>query len=198
MLRCLYCLGIILEKQPRFVNCLGCRSAKVQLMQIDVTAGRSRVKVGPPDGPQVSIPGSLRIELSDIEPYDVELRLEWVAEEARLSVRKITYSSHPLRESVRVSQISKIPLGDVLKGALETECIGVAGWSGIVDQFSDYDKEHVDALVYLLAVALDSPRPSATVATARGLSPSSGPKRVADARKAGLIPKTEPGRASGA
>jgi hypothetical protein len=99
---------------------------------------------------------------------------------------------------VRLASINKIALGEVVRRALEAEYIGSAGWDGIVDQFADHDQTTVDALVYLLAVALDSPKPSATVATARGLAPSSGPKRVSDTRKAGLISKTEPGRVSGA
>jgi hypothetical protein len=53
-------------------------------------------------------------------------------------------------------------------------------------------------LIYLLAVALQSPKPTATVALARGLSPASGPKRVLAARKAGLLPETEPGKPAGA
>ena len=44
-------------------------------------------------------------------------------------------------------------------------------------------------------VAEDLP---ATVALARGLSPASGPKRVLAARKAGLLPETEPGKPAGA
>ena len=41
-------------------------------------------------------------------------------------------------------------------------------------------------------------KPTATVARARGLSPASGPKRVLAARKAGLLPETEPGKPAGA
>ncbi len=35
-------------------------------MQIDITPGRSRVDVGPPGGPTVSIPASCRIEVTGI------------------------------------------------------------------------------------------------------------------------------------
>ena len=52
----------------------------------------------------------------------------------------------------------------------------------------------MDALIYLLAVAFQSPKPTATVALARALSPASGPKRVLAARKAGLLPDAEPGK----
>jgi hypothetical protein len=63
---------------------------------------------------------------------------------------------------------------------------------------SDHDALAVDALIYLLAVAFQSPKPTATVALARGLSPASGPQRVLAARKAGLLPETEPGKPAGA
>ena len=167
-------------------------------MQIDITPGRSRVDVGPPGGPTVSIPASCRIEVTGIEPYDVELDLEWLPDKAHLGVRKATYISQPFGDSVRLAQINKIALGEIVRQALEAEYIGAAGWVGVVDRFEDQPRERVDALVYLLAIALESPRPSSTVATARGLSPASGPKRVADARKAGLIPETAPGKATGA
>jgi hypothetical protein len=46
--------------------------------------------------------------------------------------------------------------------------------------------------MYLLAIAFQSPKLTATVALARGLSPASGPKRVLAARKAGLLPTPNP------
>lgn len=63
---------------------------------------------------------------------------------------------------------------------------------------ASHDPLSVDALINLFAVAFQSPKPTATVALARGLSPASGPKRVLAARKAGLLPDTEPGKPAGA
>ena len=80
----------------------------------------------------------------------------------------------------------------------QTEYLGGTSWTGILDKHSDHDPLAVDALIYLLAVAFHSPKPTATVALARGLSPASGPKRVLAARKAGLLPETEPGKSAGA
>jgi hypothetical protein len=167
-------------------------------MQVEVRQGRSKVEVGPPGGPTLKIPASCTIEVTDIEPYEVELRMEWIAEEGRLGTRQATYTSLPQGESVRLANINKIALGDLLHRALEAAVLGSGGWPGVVTKHDGYDQIRVDALVYLLAVALESPKPSATVALARGMSPASGPKRVANARKAGLIPETEPGRAAGA
>jgi hypothetical protein len=89
-------------------------------------------------------------------------------------------------------------LRDTIQAALETEYLGGTSWRGVLDKHSDHDPLAVDALIYLLAVAFHSPKPTATVALARGLSPASGPKRVLAARKAGLLPETEPGKAAGA
>lgn len=167
-------------------------------MQIDVKPGRSKVSVGPPGGPTMTIPASCTIEVTEIEPYEVELKMEWIPEEGRLGTRQATYSALPRGESVRLANITKIALGDLLHRALEAAFLGSGGWPDVIVRHADYDQMRVDALVYLLAVALDSPKPSATVALARGMSAASGPKRVANARKAGLIPETEPGKASGA
>jgi hypothetical protein len=136
--------------------------------------------------------------VTDIEPYEVELKMEWIPEEGRLGTRQATYSALPQGESVRLANINKIALGDLLHRALETAVLGGGGWPEVIRRHDDCEQIRVDALVYLLAVALDSPKPSATVALARGMSAASGPKRVASARKAGLIPETEPGKAAGA
>ena len=79
-------------------------------------------------------------------------------------------------------------LRGIIHRALETEYLGPTGWAGLLDKHRDRDPLAVDALIYLLAVAFQSPKPTATVALARGLSPASGPKRVMAARKAGLLP----------
>ena len=51
--------------------------------------------------------------------------------------------------------------------ALEAEYLGGTGWPGLLDKHSGHDPLAVDALIYLLAVALQSPKPTATVALAR-------------------------------
>ena len=87
---------------------------------------------------------------------------------------------------------------DIIQTALETDCLGRTGWPGLLDKHRDQNPLAVDALIYLLAVALHSPRPTATVALARGLSPASGPMRILAARRARLFPETEPGKPAGA
>ena len=91
-----------------------------------------------------------------------------------------------------------VTITDTVQTALETEYLGGTGWPGLLDKHRDHDPLAVDALIYLLAVAFQSPKPTATVALARGLSPASGPKRILAARRAGLLPETEPGKPAGA
>ena len=167
-------------------------------MQIDVTQSTERVNVGPPGGPTEEIAAACTLEVVGLHPYDLRISLEWVPSEARLSVRELNYAARPGGEPVRLANINRMALTELLHGALETAFLGSEGWAGVVARHPDDDQAAVDALVYLLAVALDSQRPSATVAIARDMSPASGPKRVATARKAGLLPGTAPGKAAGA
>jgi hypothetical protein len=101
-------------------------------------------------------------------------------------------------DDVSPAGIARRALRDTVRAALETEYLGGTGWPGLLQKYRDEDPLAVDALIYLLAVAFQSPKPTATVALARGLSPASGPKRVLAARKAGLLPDTEPGKPAGA
>jgi len=167
-------------------------------MRIDITPGRDRIIVGPPDGPTETIPASVTVTITDTAPYDVEARLEWSPVVGKLAVRKVTCISLPAGDDVSPAGIARIALRDTVQAALEAEYLGGNGWPGLFDKHRDSDPLAVDALIYLLAVAFQSPKPTATVALARGLSPASGPKRVFAARKAGLLPATEPGKSAGA
>ncbi len=167
-------------------------------MRIDITPGRGRISVGPPDGPTETIPASVTVAITDTLPYDVEARLAWSPTVGKLAVRKVCCTAVPAGEDVSPAGIAKIALRDTIQAALEAEYLGGTGWSGLLEKHRDHNSLAVDALIYLLAVAFQSPKPTATVALARGLSPASGPKRVLAARRAGLLPETEPGRPAGA
>jgi hypothetical protein len=136
--------------------------------------------------------------ITDTFPYDVETRLEWDPTVGKLAIRKVCCTALPGGDDVSPLGIARMALRDTIQTALVTEFLGGTGWAGILDTHRDHEPLAVDALIYLLAVALQSPKPTATVALARGLSPASGPKRVLAARKAGLLPETEPGRPAGA
>ena len=130
---------------------------------------------------------------------EVEARLEWSPTVGKLAVRKVCCTALPGGDDVSPTGIARIALRDTIQQALETEYLGGTSWPGLLDKYSDdHDQLAVDAQIYLLAVALQSPKPTATVALARGLSAASGPKRVMAARQAGLLPETQPGKVSGA
>ncbi|WP_040491848.1 hypothetical protein [Ilumatobacter nonamiensis] len=164
-------------------------------MQFETKASRSRESVGPPGGPTVTVPSSFTIKVTDLEPYDLRFETKWDERERRLTIREATFLTAG-DEPVRMAGIIRVAIGDLVDQAMEAEVLGERGWPGVVEDHPDEEQERVDALVYLLSVALGSPKPSANVAIARGLSPASGPKRVGAARKAGLLPATESGRPS--
>lgn len=164
---------------------------------MDVQVGRRRgsVEVGPPGGPTLKIPSGFSIKTSD-ENYDLELDVAWDAARGRHTLQRLVIDARPDGEYVRMSRISQIALSDIVTTVLEAEIVP-DGWSQIVSDHGDDDPVAVDALVYLLAHALGGHKPSATVAIARGLSPATGPKHVARARQAGLVPEAELGKATG-
>ena len=140
----------------------------------------------------------MTVTITDTFPYDVEARLEWDPAVGKLAVRQLRCTALPGGDDVSHTGIARMALRDIIHRALQTEYLGRAGWAGLLDKHRDGDPLAVDALIYLLAVAFQSPKPTATVALARGLSPASGPKRVMAARKAGLLPETEQGKVAGA
>jgi hypothetical protein len=167
-------------------------------MRIDIVPGRGRISVGPPGGPTETVPASVTVTITDTVPYDVEARVEWSPTAGRLAVRRVCCTALPGGVDVSPNGMARIALRDTIQAALEAEYLGATGWAGLLERHRDHDPLAVDALIYLLAVAFQSPKPTATVALARGLSPASGPKRVLAARRAGLLPETEPGRPAGA
>ena len=133
-------------------------------MHIEIAPGRGRVSVGPPGGPTESIPASVTVTITDIFPYDIEARLEWSPTVGKLAVRKVCCTALPGGDDVSPTGISRIALRDTIQTALVTEYLGGTGWAGLLDKHSEHDPLAVDALIYLLAVAFQSPKPTATVA----------------------------------
>ena len=167
-------------------------------MRIDITPGRGRISVGPPGGPTETIPASVTVTITDTSPTTSRPGSNGPppsasspsARSAAPPCPEATTSRPPASPASRYATPSRQPW--------KAEYLGGTGWPGLLDKHSDHDPLAVDALIYLLAVAFQSPKPTATVALARGLSPASGPKRVLAARKAGLLPETEPGKTAGA
>ena len=138
------------------------------------------------------------VTITDTVPYDVEARLEWSPTVGKLAVRRVCCTALPGGDDVSPAGIARIACATPSRPPLETQYLGGTGRPGLLAKHGDHNPLSVDAFIYLLALALQSPKPTATVALARGLSPATGPKRVLAARKAGLLPDTEPGKPAGA
>lgn len=168
-------------------------------MTTDVKRRAGMITIGPPDGPHVKIPAAYTITVTGEPPYDLVLDVTWDQHLGRHTLHQLTLTAQPGGDYVRMSRISQIALAEIIERSLVADVLGGPdGWQKLVAEHADTDPVAVDALVYLLSHALGGQSPSATVAIARGLSQASGPKRVANARQAGLIPPAvEPGKASG-
>jgi hypothetical protein len=157
-------------------------------METVVQRRAGTVTVGPPDGPSLKIPTHYVITITGEPPYDLRLDVTWDPSLGRHTLHELTITEQVNGEYVRMSRINQIALAEIVERSLVADVLGGPdGWERLVA-----------ALVYLLSHALGGQSPSATVAIARGLSQASGPKRVANARQAGLVPPAvEPGKASG-
>ena len=164
-------------------------------MKVDVTASRGRTEVGPPGGPVVAVPERFTIRVTDAPPFDLRFVTAWDEAERRHTIREANFVASG-DDPVRMSSIIRVPIAETVSAAIESRVLDERGWAGLVADHPDHSTEQVDALVYLVSVAVGSAKPSANVAIARGLSPASGPKRVGAARRSGLLPETEAGKAS--
>ena len=144
------------------------------------------------------IPGSVTVAITDTYPYDVEARLEWSSTVGKLAVRKVCCTSLPGGDDVSPTGIARIALRDTVQNALETEYLGGTGWPGLLDKHSDHDPLTVDASDLPARRRLPKPQVHRHRGARPWPVPASGPKRVLAARKAGLLPETEPGKPAGA
>jgi hypothetical protein len=103
------------------------------------------------------------VTITDTFPFDIEARLEWSPTVGKLATRKVCCTSVPGGDDVSPTGIARMALRDIIQTALATEYLGPAGWAGLLDKHHDHDPLAIDALIYLLAVAFQSPKPTATV-----------------------------------
>jgi hypothetical protein len=154
------------------------------------------IQIGPPGGPTHTIPDRFVVFVTGEPPYDLRLDITWDDDLGRHTLHQLTLTEQANGDYVRMSRINQLALADIIERTLTDDVIGPDGWPRIIADHPDDDPMAVDALVYRLAYALGGQRPAATIAIARGLALSSGPKRAANARHAGLIPPAEPGKPS--
>ncbi len=167
---------------------------EVETVQLDVSTEGS-VTVGPM-GLERNIPKSARVVVTGQPPYDLELELEYDKGEARLVLDRIRILRRPLGVPVRTAELQQVRIPELIALSLRGEVLDDRGWPGLIQDHPDHDQVAVDALVYSLAHALADPRPTQTVATARGLKPGSGIKRVMKAREQGYLGAAQRGRSA--
>ena len=163
-------------------------------MHLDVSTQGS-VTVGP-SGLERGIPQSARVFVTGKPPYDLELALEYDDSEARLVLDQIKILRQTEGIPVRTAELQQVRIPDLIATSLRGQVLDHRGWQGLIEDHPDHDQVAVDALVYSLAHALADPRPTQTVATARGLKPGSGIKRVMRARELGFLGAAQRGRSA--
>ena len=164
-------------------------------MDFEITT-RGKVPVGP-NGMARSVPRSVRIVVTDKDPYDLDIRLTWDDDEQRLVPDDVRVTRRPDGIPVRAADLARIQIGQLIEANLAGEVLDSRGWSGIIEDHVDADPPAVDALIYALAHALGGHNPTQTVALARNLQPGSAIKRVMRARQLGYLGKATKGRSGG-
>ena len=155
-------------------------------MEFEVTT-RGTVPVGP-NGLARTVPRSVRIVVTDKDPYDLDIRLSWDDDEQRLVPDDVRVTRRPDGIPVRAADLAHIQIGQLIETNLAAE---------VLDYHDDADPAAVDALIYALAHALGGHNPTQTVALARNLQPGSAIKRVMRARQLGYLGKATKGRSGG-
>jgi hypothetical protein len=164
-------------------------------VEFDITT-QGTVPVGP-DRLARAVPRSVRIVVTGNDPYDLDIRLTWDDDEQRLVPDDVRVTRRPDGIPVRVAELTRIRIGQLIATNLAAEVLDSRGWSGIIEDHDGADPAAVDALIYALAHALGGHNPTQTVALARNLQPGSAIKRVMRARELGYLGKATRGRSGG-
>ena len=163
-------------------------------MEVGVVT-RGRVHVGP-DGLVHRVPRTARITLTGKDPYDVDIRLNWDDDEQRLVAEDARISRRLDGLPVRVTEVAKMRIGDLIAASLTAEVLDTRGWAGVVEDNPHEDPAAVKAPIYAGAPARGH-NPTQTVALVHGLQPGSAIKRVMRARDLGYPGEARKGRSRG-
>jgi len=164
-------------------------------VEFDITT-RGKVRVGP-NGLARNVPRSVRIVVTDKDPYDLDIRLVWDDDEQRLVPDDLRVTRRPDGIPVRAADLGRIKIGQLIESNLTAEILDSRGWAGIIEDHDKEDPAAVDALIYSLAHAVGGHNPTQTVAIARNLQPGSAIKRVMRARQLGYLGAATKGRSGG-
>ena len=161
-------------------------------MQIQV---KSRGKALLAEDPRYTVPAQVSLTLTDVEPYEFQLETTYNAETGLYEDDRLTITRTEGGPQITMAELQKVRLRDLAVQAMESELIGAHGWPSVVAEYDDVEQAKVDALVYRLAYALGSRRPTECVAEARGIGQPAATRRVQRARDKGLLRAATPGRA---
>ena len=118
-------------------------------MEFDITT-RGKVPVGP-NGLARPVPRSVRIVVTDKDPYDLDIRLVWDDDEQRLVTDNLRVTRRPDGIPVRAADLGRIKIGTLIEANLTAEILDERGWEGIIEDHDNEDPAAVDALIYSLA-----------------------------------------------
>ena len=82
-------------------------------MEFDITT-RGKVPVGP-NGLARNVPRSVRIVVTDKDPYDLDIRLVWDDDEQRLVPDDLRVTRRPNGIPVRAADLGRIKIGQLIE-----------------------------------------------------------------------------------
>ena len=88
-------------------------------MEFDITT-RGKVSVGP-NGLARTVPRSVRIVVTDKDPYDLDIRLSWDDDEQRLVPDDVRVTRRPDGIPVRAADLGRIQIGQLIEANLHAE-----------------------------------------------------------------------------
>ena len=97
-------------------------------MEFDITI-RGKVPVGP-NGLARTVPRSVRIVVTDKDPYDLDIRLSWDDDEQRLVPDDVRVTRRPDGIPVRAADLGRIQIGQLIEANLACRSPRLAGLVG--------------------------------------------------------------------
>ena len=94
-------------------------------MEFDITT-RGKVSVGP-NGLARTVPRSVRIVVTDKDPYDLDIRLSWDDDEQRLVPDDVRVTRRPDGIPVRAADLGRIQIGQLIEANLARRSPRLAG-----------------------------------------------------------------------
>ena len=71
--------------------------------------------------------------MTDKDPYDLDIRLSWDDDEQRLVPDDVRVTRRPDGLPVRVAELARVKIGQLIESNLAGEVLDSRGWSGIIE-----------------------------------------------------------------